>query len=396
MNGSIQKIEFVILFFLTVSLQSQENLQTIGPNPDDILETSGLIYFNESLITLNDSGNDPLLYELDTLNLSIKRVITITNVENIDWEAITQDDDYIYVGDFGNNLGTRRDLAIYRIAKADYLTSDNVPATTISYAYQDQQDFTNNGNSDWDAEALFVLDNKLIILTKQWQSLGSHAYSIPKIPGVHMASRVGAIENIGLVTDATYDIATNRLVLIGYSSILNPFVGIVENLNAQAIFEGYTQQSLGLNFVQAEGLTQVSSTNYFFTSEYYTRQSPRIESTSRLFSFQIISDEPENPEEPQNPKVPENPEEPENPENLEENDKLIIFKDTTIGQYRYFLSTNKVVYGQIIFDVLGRQVWKNPGKVEKEGTISQHLETSIYYLTLYLEDGVIATPFAVY
>lgn len=398
MKNHIQKLSFAILFFLAVGLQAQENLQTRGQLPDEVFETSGLIFFNESLITHNDSGNEPILYELDTLNLSIKRRITISNVDNIDWEAITQDEEYIYIGDFGNNLGTRVDLAIHRISKEDFISFDAVEATSINFSYEDQEDFTNNGNSDWDAEAFFIFNNQFVILTKQWKSFGSVAYTLPITPGVHVANRVGAIADVGLVTDVTYDVATNRLVLMGYSTILSPFIGIVEDLNLESPFVGYTQQNLGLNFVQAEGITQINSTNYFFTSEYYSRQSPTIESISRLFSFQILADEPEIPEEPEVPVTPETPEENENPEpeNVEGNDMLVIFKDNSTNQYHYSLSTNKEIYGQIIYDVSGRQVWQNSGNIEKKGTISQHLESSIYYLTLYLEDGIIAKPFAVY
>jgi hypothetical protein len=395
MKNHIQKLGFAVLFFLVVGLQAQENLQTRGQLPDKVFETSGLIFFNESLITHNDSGNEPILYELDTLNLSVKRRVRISNIDNIDWEAITQDEEFIYIGDFGNNLGMREDLAIHRISKEDFISFDAVEATTIYFSYEDQVDFTNNGNSDWDAEAFFILNNQFVILTKQWKSFGSVAYTLPITPGVNVASRVGAIADVGLVTDATYDVATNRLVLIGYSTILSPFIGIVENLNVEALFDGYTQQSLGLNFVQAEGITQINSTNYFFTSEYYSRQSPTIESISRLFSFQILKDEPLIPEVPE---IPETPQEPGNPVpvNPKENDKLVIFKDNSTNQYHYSLSTNKEIYGQIIYDVSGRQVWQNSGDIEKKGTISQHLETSIYYLTLYLEDGIIAKPFVVY
>ena len=398
MKNHIQKLSFAILFFLAVGLQAQENLQTRGQLPDEVFETSGLIFFNESLITHNDSGNEPILYELDTLNLSIKRRITISNVDNIDWEAITQDEEYIYIGDFGNNLGTRVDLAIHRISKEDFISFDAVEATSINFSYEDQEDFTNNGNSDWDAEAFFILNNQFVILTKQWKSFGSVAYTLPITPGIHEANRVGAIADVGLVTDVTYDVATNRLVLMGYSTILSPFIGIVEDLNLESPFDGYIQQNLGLNFVQAEGITQINSTNYFFTSEYYSRQSPTIESISRLFSFQILADEPEIPEEPEVPVTPETPEENENPEpeNAEGNDMLVIFKDNSTNQYHYSLSTNKEIYGQIIYDVSGRLVWQNLGNIEKKGTISQHLESSIYYLTLYLEDGIIAKPFAVY
>lgn len=418
MKVILQQIVLVFLFILSYQMSGQENIQTVGELPNDIFETSGLIYFNERLVTHNDSGNQAVLYELDTLTLSIQRRVTISNIDNIDWEAISQDDEYIYIGDIGNNVGTRTDLAIHIIVKEDYLNSNIVTATTINFSYEDQQDFINNGNSDWDAEAFFVIDDRIVILTKQWQSLGSVAYEMSKFPGTHVASRVGAAENIGLVTDATYDSESNRLVIIGYSSILSPFIGIVEHLDFNSIFDGYTQQSLGLNFVQSEGLTQTNAKNYFFSSEYYSRQSPTIESSSRLFSFQIPDTEIENPEEPEEPdnpeepevpeepsipEAPETPEEPENPEqetpnpeNTEENDKLVIFKDNSTNQYHYTLSTNKTVYGQIIFDVLGRQVWKNDGEIGKKGIISKNLETSIYYLALYLEDGVIAKPFAVY
>lgn len=382
-----KKIQWGLFFLLTTWLQAQENLQTVGPLPEAIFETSGLIYFNESLVTHNDSGNEPLLFELDTLTLTIKRTITISNVANTDWEAITQDNDYIYIGDFGNNVGTRTDLAIYRIAKSDYLDSDTVTATTINFSYEDQTDFSNNGNSDWDAEAFFTVDDQLVILTKQWQSQGTVAYAIPKTPGTYEANRVGTLTDIGLLTDATYDPVTKRLVVLGYSGILSPFIGIIESLDPQNIFAAYTQQSLGLNFVQAEGIAHVNSSNYFFTSEFYSRENPTILSSSRLFSFQFSSNESQNPEEPNPSGEPENP---------QAKDQLRIFRDNTTNQYYYSLATSKAINAQIIFDALGRKVWQNLGAIEKDGSISVYLETSIYYLALYLEDSVIVAPFAVY
>ncbi len=395
MKVVVRKILSGFFFFLATWLQAQENLQTVGTLPNVVSETSGLLYFNESLITHNDSGNDPVLYELDTLLLTIKRTVTIANVDNTDWEAITQDENYIYIGDFGNNLGLRTNLAIHRITKSDYLNSDTVTATTINFSYEDQTDFSNNGNSDWDAEAFFVLGDQLIILTKQWQSQGSTAYAVPKTPGNFVATRVSTLSNSGFITDATYNPSNNRLVVLGYSNVLIPFVGIVEDLDPTAIFEGFTQTFLDLNFVQAEGITYTSENNYFFSSEYFSRQTPSIESDSRLFSFQLRNNTTEIPEEP-SPQEPYNPENPKEPEDKEDKNELRIFRDNTTNQYHYTLLTTKTVYGQIIFDVLGRPVWQNSGEIAKEGTIAPHLETSIYYLTLYLEDTVIATPFVVY
>ncbi|WP_405415088.1 hypothetical protein [Maribacter sp. Asnod1-A12] len=404
----IKQCGFIFLFIFTANIDAQENVQTVGELSDEVFETSGLIYFNGNLITHNDSGNQTILYEIDTLTLSVQRRVKITNVSNIDWEAISQDDEYIYIGDFGNNVGIRTDLAVHRILKEDYLGSNTVTATTINFSYEDQQEFENNGNSDWDAESFFVIDDSIVVLTKQWQSLGSVAYEFSKLPGTYIASRVGAIDNIGLVTDATFDAQLNRLVLIGYSSILSPFVGVIDHLNFNDFFEGYVQQSLNLNFIQAEGITQTGLESYFFSSEFYTRQTPTIESPSRLFSFQIPFEDPEeseNPEVPDDPEGPEESEELENPENpslpeipgdASTNDKLIIHRDTSSQQYYYSIATDKTIFGQVIYDVSGKEVWQNTGEIENKGIISHHLESSIYYLALYLEDGVVSTSFAVY
>ncbi|WP_299799430.1 hypothetical protein [uncultured Maribacter sp.] len=401
----VQQLGLIILFICTATVAAQENVQTVGELPNGVFETSGLIYFNGSLITHNDSGNEAVLYELDTLTLLIQRRVNITNISNIDWEAISQDDDYIYIGDFGNNVGTRTDLAVHRILKEEYLSSNTVTATTINFSYENQQAFENNGNSDWDAEAFFVIDDRIVVLTKQWQSLGSVAYEFSKFPGTYTANIVGNIEEVGLITDATYDAESNRLVVIGYTSILSPFVGVVDHLNFNAVFEGYLQQSLGLNFIQAEGLTQTSSNNYFFSSEYYSRQTPTVESPSRLFSFQIadiVTEEPEESEEPETPEEPEETENPENPiipvvpENSNEEGKLIIYRDSSSNLYHYSIATDKTVFGQVIYDLSGKEVWQKSGAINKKGIISHHLETSIYYLALYLEDGVIATSFVVY
>lgn len=402
MKFFVQQLIVILVFLSTASLAAQENLQTVGELPNEVFETSGLLYFNGNLITHNDSGNEAVLFELDTLTLSVQRRVVVNNVTNVDWEALSQDEDFIYIGDFGNNVGSRTNLAVHIISKQDYLSSNTVSATTINFSYEDQQDFENNGNSDWDAEAFFIIDDKVVVLTKQWQSLGSVAYEFSKFPGTYIARRIGDIKNVGLVTDATFNAETNRLVVLGYSSILSPFIGIVENLDFNDVFEGYKQQDLGLNFIQAEGLTQSETGNYLFSSEYYTRQTPTIESPSRLFSFQIPvtgPEEPVNPESPENSEEEENTDEPDDsllPENMGQDGELIIYRDNSSSQYYYSIATDKTVYGQAIYDLSGKEVWQNTGEIDKSGIISHQLETSIYYLAMFLEDGVVATSFAVY
>ncbi|MFN8364467.1 MAG: hypothetical protein U0T78_04125 [Cloacibacterium normanense] len=76
-------------------------------------ETSGLTFLKDKLFTLNDGGNTNEIFEIDKNSGKILSKLKI-NFPNKDWEAITSDDEDFYIGDFGNNAGSRKDLAIYK------------------------------------------------------------------------------------------------------------------------------------------------------------------------------------------------------------------------------------------------------------------------------------------
>ena len=301
---SIKSVFYIFLLFSTF-LFSQDDAEALGDLPEVISESSGLIFHNGKLITHNDSGNTPVLYEIDTVSLQITRTVTITNVENVDWEDITQDGQYIYIGDFGNNKGTRTDLVIYRIEKQAYDQSDTVPAERIDFNYEDQTGFLDNENSDWDAEALFVLNDQLIVLTKQWQGNGTVAYSIPKIPGDHLARKLDAYDVNGLVTGATYNPLSKALFIIGYSPTLAPFAIRIDEVSDTIIFtDKIVRTNLSIGLAQIEGITYSDINTYYFTSELFTRTTPSIRLEPQLFSFKTedVADGGGEPEpEPENP-----------------------------------------------------------------------------------------------
>ncbi|MDP5028761.1 MAG: hypothetical protein NWQ14_11100 [Flavobacterium sp.] len=88
-------LSILFLFIGLSTIQSQTaasltNLQT--PNLD---ETSGLLFYNNSIITFNDSGGDANLYEINSTTGNILRTVSITNATNVDWEDITQDASFI-------------------------------------------------------------------------------------------------------------------------------------------------------------------------------------------------------------------------------------------------------------------------------------------------------------
>ncbi|MDZ7615227.1 MAG: hypothetical protein U5K51_17140 [Flavobacteriaceae bacterium] len=76
-----------------------------------------MILWNDRLWTHNDN-TDTHLYALNTNNPDSNEAVALDGTRNVDWEEISQDEDYIYIGDFGNNAnGNRRDLQIFKDKK---------------------------------------------------------------------------------------------------------------------------------------------------------------------------------------------------------------------------------------------------------------------------------------
>jgi len=301
----------------------------------------------EFLRSLTIQVTPPQLFEIDTLSLNITRTVTITNAENVDWEDIDQDENYIYIGDFGNNDGNRQNLSIYRISKTDYSTSTTILADKIEFSYEDQINFSTTQNSDWDAEALVVLNDELIVFTKQWQSNGTVAYSVPKEPGVYKAINKGMYPIQGLVTGATMNSLTNELFIVGYSQILTPFIAIVSNISEGNIFNGTVQKTnLDIGLAQIEAIAQVGENTFFISSEKFVNNSPPITLEAKLFSLKM-NNQIEIPEE-----------EGENIEEVEEENKevLVLFKAYGSNLLQYKLNTKDEVLGNAIFNSSGQRL----------------------------------------
>jgi hypothetical protein len=382
MKGFLYHIVFLLL---PTVLMAQDDISAIGTLPEEVWETSGLIFHGGKMITHNDSGNTPQLFEIDTTSLQIVRTVTITNATNTDWEAITQDDDFIYIGDIGNNSGDRQDLNILKIAKSEYDTSNVVTAERIDYIYEDQNDFSTIENSDWDAEALFVLDDNLVILTKQWRGLGTVAYRLPKLSGAFLAERLDSYQVNGLITDATYNEVDNTLNLIGYSSFLVPFFAQVEDVEEEAIFSGTkTKSTLDIGLAQVEALTKVGNT-FYASSEEFSNASPPVSSSSRLFRFllnEATEEEPEGEEEDPNPGPPEI------------NGDLVLYRSFNSKILNYRLRSNAPIFGMGVFDSIGRLILFTPLEDISGNSVDLSvLPPSMYHLAFFYGDEIISKPF---
>ena len=107
-------------------------------------ETSALCFTDGALWTLNDSGNPPGIFRLDSTSGRVVQRVRIRNFPNVDWEELAADAKYFYIGDFGNNAGNRRDLRVLRVAKAALGPADtcSVAAEAIAFTYPDQTEFS--------------------------------------------------------------------------------------------------------------------------------------------------------------------------------------------------------------------------------------------------------------
>ena len=241
-------ITLIFLFFGLLTIKSQTATEITNLQTPDLDENSGLIFYNNNIITFNDSGGEANLYEINASTGNITRTVTITNATNVDWEDITQDASYIYIGDIGNNNGNRTDLKIYKIAKNDYNGSDDIAvAEIIFYSYADQLDFNSNpNNTNWDAEGLISYSDQLLIFSKNWVDNRVNVYSIPKTNGTHSALLKSSYNTNGLITSAEISLNENIIYLIGYSNSQAPFMYTIHGIpnNSLDIFSGVISEKI--------------------------------------------------------------------------------------------------------------------------------------------------------
>ncbi|MBK9250046.1 MAG: T9SS type A sorting domain-containing protein [Ignavibacteria bacterium] len=256
--------------------------------PSVLAESSGLIYWNHNLLTHNDD-TDPNLYIIDTSTATISKTYTLSGVINKEWEEISQDDFYIYIGDFGNNsTGNRTDLHVLRIDK-NSLLSGSPDIDTIFFSYSDQTSFTNPGadKTDFDCEAFIVTKDSIYLFTKQWVSGKTSVYSLPKSPGKYTAQLQITVNVEGLITGATYLESKNLIVLCGYSTLLQPFLYLLYDFTDNDFSKGNKRKiSLSLAFHQIEGIATLDGLKYYVTNEYFSRP-PFVTSPQKLHSLDL-------------------------------------------------------------------------------------------------------------
>lgn len=233
-------------------------------------ETSGLLNADIGIWTHNDSDSEPILYKISDITGKIEKQVTITNAENIDWEGIAADENYVYVADCGNNKGYRRNLRILKVSKQDLVDNKRVTAEIINFSYPEQTDFTPRKVHDFDCEAVIIKNNQLYLFTKNRDQKGSHLYTLPTKAGTYSAKKIGTYNIEGLITGACLNPKDNSVYLLGYG-----FYYHIPNFNG-TVNKGYQKGLPELVNMQTEGIDFKDDNTLYISCENYNGISQRL------------------------------------------------------------------------------------------------------------------------
>ena len=236
--------------------------------PKIINETSGLEILNEVFITHNDSGGEPSLYffnlDGEIINSIKLEEESFWEIYNNDWEDITADKDYIFIADTGNNFGNRDNLNIIKVRTSDFSVEGK-----IDISYEDQQTFLPRQKHKYDAEALFLIEDKIAILSKDRSNLFTDLYLIDKESNLKQALESKITYNVNsLITGGDYNKDMSLLALVSYNSKGNQFLILFEDFNLENLAEKkFTKFKIPLEKAQIEAVKIIDNDTFWITSE---------------------------------------------------------------------------------------------------------------------------------
>ena len=275
MFKSLKDYYFIILLILFSCSTEQEKeeyesavvLESIVL-PKVINETSGLEILNEVFITHNDSGGEPSLYFFN-LNGEIINSVKLDEesfwqIYNIDWEDVAADEDYIFIADTGNNFGNRDNLNIIKVKTNDFSIDDK-----IDVAYKDQETFIPRPKHKYDAEALFLIEDKIAMLSKDRSNLFTDLYLIDKESSSRQVLESKVTYDVNsLITGGDYNEELRLLALVSYNSKGSQYLILFENFSLENLAEKkFRKIKIPIERAQIEAIKIIDNSTFWITSE---------------------------------------------------------------------------------------------------------------------------------
>ena len=237
---------------------------------DEIEETSGLERYGVNFITHNDSGDKARVYVFDSKGKMIKNV-RFYGFKSKDWEDIAADQHHYYIADTGNNLGNREQLTVHILnTSLDF-------EGTIHLEYEAQKDFTARNIHPFDAEALTVYGDSLLLFSKNRETQQSEIYTFPKTAGNYSLIPQAVLDVQSLITAADYNPELDLLALTGYNFQGEQFFYTVTDFKKRgwASFD-LTKYPIPIGRAQIEAVKIVDKNNFLLTSEKVKNQFARL------------------------------------------------------------------------------------------------------------------------
>ena len=237
--------------------------------PKIINETSGLEFYNNNFITHNDSGGEPSLYVFNEMGEVIETIGLNKNpdfeIENNDWEDITNDNEYLFVADTGNNFGNRDNLNIIRVSKGTDFMVDGI----IEISYSDQESFFPRPKHKYDAEAIIVIEDKIALFSKDRENLNTDLYLVDKNRNGSQILTSEVSYNVNtLITGGDYDEDRNLLALVSYNSNGNQYLLLFENFKLNNLENNtFKKLKIPLEQAQIEAVKIIDEKTFWVTSE---------------------------------------------------------------------------------------------------------------------------------
>jgi len=237
--------------------------------PKIINETSGLEFYNNNFITHNDSGGEPSLYVFNEEGKIVETIGLNKNpdfeIENNDWEDITNDNKYFFVADTGNNFGNRDNLNIIRVSIGANLMVDGI----IKISYSDQESFFPRPKHKYDAEAIIIIDDKIALFSKDRENLNTDLYLVDKDQNGQQILTSKFNYTVGsLITGGDYNKENSLLALVSYNSKGEQYMILFENFELNNLENNnFTKYKIPIERAQIEAIKIIDHETFWITSE---------------------------------------------------------------------------------------------------------------------------------
>ncbi len=224
-------------------------------------ENSGIQWVDGFIYSFNDSGGAAEIYKVSPETGKILQTIQLKKVDNIDFEDIAFDGKNLYVGDFGNNAGKRRQKFIYvfnvsKIKPDEPLVELKPKKMVFEIDEENIHAVEGAHTTDFDIEALVYYEGQLHFFTKEWTSAKTTHYTLDPKYAYQSAKKQSSFNAQSFITSA--DIYNNTLLLTGYTKEGEVFLYQFKDFEGTDFFSGTAEKyMLGLSpaIGQIEGIT---------------------------------------------------------------------------------------------------------------------------------------------